>query len=95
MGFDNMLTRNINGVDFPLTPEDEIELLAEWAANAPSEPAPPTLEDIQAQRLVAYKSESDPLKIEADYEAYTNGHAPDYDAWVAKVEEIKERYPIP
>lgn len=89
------MTKNVNGVDIDLTPEEEAEVLAQWAANTPPEPQPPTLADIQAQRLAAYRAESDPLKIEADYDAFVNEQVANYSAWIAKVEEIKERYPIP
>lgn len=46
-------------------------------------------------RAAAYTSESDPLKIEADYDALKNGEAPDYTKWMEKVAEIKARYPFP
>ncbi|HEJ1886681.1 TPA: hypothetical protein SLV55_002402, partial [Pseudomonas aeruginosa] len=39
--------------------------------------------------------ESDPLKTEAEFDAIKAGTEPDYSAWVAKVEEIKARYPLP
>ncbi|MDG3618815.1 hypothetical protein L5B92_32070, partial [Pseudomonas aeruginosa] len=39
--------------------------------------------------------ESDPLKTEAEFDAIKAGTEPDYRAWVAKVEEIKARYPLP
>lgn len=50
---------------------------------------------VQVQRLAAYRLESDPLKIEADYDAQISGAVPDYSAWIAKVHEIKARYPLP
>lgn len=59
------------------------------------EALPLTLEQVQATRLQAYRVESDPLKIEAEYDALSNGTEPDYAAWVLKVEEIKARYPLP
>ena len=34
------------------------------------------------------------FKNEADYEAIVNGTEPDYTAWLAKVAEIKLRYPF-
>jgi len=46
-------------------------------------------------RSSAYTSESDPLKIEADYDALKTGVAPDYTKWMEKVAEIKARYPFP
>lgn len=60
-----------------------------------SEPVPLTLEEVQALRRAAYVAESDPLKNEADYDALINGTEPDYTAWIAAVEAIKARYPLP
>ncbi|MDV7979566.1 hypothetical protein R4K02_21055 [Pseudomonas aeruginosa] len=48
-----------------------------------------------AARANAYRLESDPLKTEAEFDAIKAGTEPDYSAWVAKVEEIKDRYPLP
>ncbi|MCS9066156.1 hypothetical protein N0700_30600 [Pseudomonas aeruginosa] len=48
-----------------------------------------------AARADAYRLESDPLKTEAEFDAIKAGTEPDYSAWVAKVEEIKARYPLP
>lgn len=56
---------------------------------------PPTLEQIRELRRAAYVAESDPIKNEADYDALVNGTAPDYTAWMAAVEAIKARYPLP
>lgn len=56
---------------------------------------PLTLEQIQALRRAAYVAESDPLKIEAEHDSLVNGTAPDYTAWLAAVEAIKARYPLP
>ncbi|WP_326901441.1 hypothetical protein P8F81_03510 [Kosakonia cowanii] len=50
---------------------------------------------VASQRLAAYRAESDQLKTEADYNAIADGVAPDYTAWIAKVKEIKARYPMP
>jgi hypothetical protein len=44
-----------------------------------------------ANRAAAYKSESDPLYIEWQYDQSDEGEA----NWRAKVLEIKERYPLP
>lgn len=46
-------------------------------------------------RRAAYVAESDPIKNEADYDALVSGTAPDYTAWIAAVEAIKARYPLP
>lgn len=35
------------------------------------------------------------LKTEAEFDAIKAGVEPDYGAWIAKVEEIKSRYPMP
>ena len=59
------------------------------------EPVPLTLEQIQDLRRAAYVAESDPIKNEADYDALLNGTEPDYTAWIAAVEAIKARYPLP
>lgn len=60
-----------------------------------AEPVAPSLEQVQALRSAAYRAESDPIKIEAEYDAMEAGTEPDYTAWRAKVAEIKERYPLP
>lgn len=36
-----------------------------------------------------------PLRLEAEYDALKAGSEPDYRAWVAKIDEIKARYPLP
>ena len=59
------------------------------------EPVPLTLEQIQDLRRAAYVAESDPIKNEADYDALVNGTEPDYTAWMAAVEAIKARFPLP
>ena len=51
------------------------------------------LASVQAKRLLAYREESNPLK--AEFDAIKAGVEPDYGAWIAKVEEIKSRYPMP
>ncbi|HCP6208106.1 hypothetical protein QCC20_15575 [Pseudomonas aeruginosa] len=48
-----------------------------------------------AARADAYRLESDPLKTEAEFDAIKAGTEPDYSAWIAKVEEIKARFPLP
>lgn len=54
-----------------------------------------TIEQIQKLRQDTYRAESDHLKTEAEYDAAIAGENPDYTAWLAKVAEIKERYPLP
>ena len=61
----------------------------------PPPPAPDTMEQVQAKRQAAYVAESDPLKNEAEYDAIIAGTEPDYTAWLAKVDEIKARLPLP
>lgn len=58
-------------------------------------PTPLTLEQVQDMRRRAYAAESDPIKNEADYDALVSDTAPDYTAWIAAVEAIKARYPLP
>ncbi|EFQ62370.1 hypothetical protein PFWH6_3896 [Pseudomonas fluorescens WH6] len=48
-----------------------------------------------ASRRAAYLSESDPLRLEADYDALSQGLEPDYTAWLASVAAIKARFPLP
>jgi len=56
---------------------------------------PMSAERIQALRQAAYRDESDPLKNEAEYDAMVAGTEVDYSVWMAKVAEIKLRYPMP
>lgn len=53
------------------------------------------IEDVWSQRKSAYILESDGLKMEADYDAISSDSQPDYSAWLAKVSEIKLRFPLP
>lgn len=46
-------------------------------------------------RRTAYLAESDPLRLEADYDALSKGLEPDYSNWLASVAAIKARYPLP
>lgn len=48
-----------------------------------------------ASRRSAYLAESDPLRLEADYDALSQGLTPDYTTWLASVAAIKARYPLP
>lgn len=58
---------------------------------APLQPAPPppTAEEQQAARRAAYIAESDPLFFKAQ-----RGEAT-FEEWQAKIEEIRDRYPLP
>lgn len=76
--------------------------LNEWLKDNTPEPRKTEQELIQdkynewlSNRSQAYLKESDPLKIEAEYDAMKNGTQPDYTKWMEKVAEIKARYPFP
>lgn len=60
-------------------------------------PQPGVLSEVEARllRQQAYRAEADPLKLEAEYDALVNGVEPDLGPWMAKVAEIKQRYPLP
>ena len=45
--------------------------------------------DIATKRAERYKLESDPLKIEAEYDAQIAGIKPDYTEWINAVQKIK------
>ena len=64
-------------------------------AKAAAEVRDQALVSAQAKRLLAYREESDPLKTEAEFDAITVGVEPDDGAWIAKVADIKSRYPMP
>ena len=53
------------------------------------------IDTVLASRRAAYLCESDPLRLEADYDALSKGLEPDYSAWFASVAAIKARYPLP
>ncbi|HBO2590094.1 TPA: hypothetical protein L4I34_003134 [Pseudomonas aeruginosa] len=53
------------------------------------------LEEVRELRREAYRRESDPIRLEEEFDARRAGRAPDYSAYDAKVEEIKARYPLP
>ncbi|RUI17850.1 hypothetical protein [Pseudomonas aeruginosa] len=53
------------------------------------------LAEVQELRRQAYRTESDPLRLEAEFDAIAAGTEPDLEAWVAAVQAIKERYPLP
>lgn len=68
----------------------------DWSLlKSPAEQELEQREAIRAQRLQAYRAESDPLRLEAEFDAITAGTKPDLAAWVAAVRAIKERYPLP
>lgn len=71
----------------------DIRANEEWDAVL-NPPAIETQPDPRALRSAAYRLESDPLKIEAEYDALITCTGPDYSLWVAKVAEIKNRYPL-
>ncbi|MBD8090992.1 hypothetical protein IFT48_13400 [Pseudomonas fluorescens] len=53
------------------------------------------LDSLLKARKAAYVSESDPLRLEADYDAMSHGLEPDYAKWFASVAAIKARFPLP
>ncbi len=57
------------------------------------EPPKHTIEETIALRKSAYFTESDPLYLSAVYSAIKNDTGADLTDWVAKVDEIKQRYP--
>ncbi|HEJ1166409.1 TPA: hypothetical protein SLU36_001288 [Pseudomonas aeruginosa] len=50
---------------------------------------------VLARRAEAYRLESDPIKTEVEFDSIRAGVETDCAAWLAKVEEIKARYPLP
>ncbi|WP_447593543.1 hypothetical protein [Aquipseudomonas campi] len=60
----------------------------------PEQPFAPQQLDPLTARRAAYATESDHLKVEAEYDALLSGTDPDYAAWIAAVTAIKERYPL-
>lgn len=60
-----------------------------------AEKARADLEFSLSNRRAAYVAESDPLRMEADYDALILGLEPDYSAWLASVAAIKARFPLP
>ena len=77
-----------------MTEINEIELEADiaesqaaWEANANER----AIAEVEALRQAAYQSESDPLffKYQRDEDGITKA------AWLAKVQEIRDRYPMP
>jgi hypothetical protein len=52
-------------------------------------PVPPTLEEQEANRRAAYSAEADPLAMQMLREEATKAE------WLAKIDEIKVRYPYP
>ncbi|GAB3469160.1 hypothetical protein GCM10027398_17720 [Azotobacter salinestris] len=108
--YDSALNKTMPADAVKITHEQRAELLAGHSARklikpgaggrpTLQSPPEPTVEQkrhaVLAQRSRAYRLESDPLKLEAEYDALIAGTEPDYSAWLAKVAEIKERYPLP
>lgn len=73
-------------IDFSKMITTEDRLASEWRVK---------METALASRRASYLSESDPLRLEADYDALSQGREPDYAAWLASVAAIKERFPLP
>lgn len=78
----------VNGVNVPFTAQEEADYEAEKIAAAAAAPAMREIE-IKHQRLSAYKAEADKLFFEEQ-----RGEVP-VGTWVAKVAEIKARFPKP
>ncbi|MCC5725760.1 hypothetical protein LH483_29045, partial [Klebsiella pneumoniae] len=53
------------------------------------------LAEVQELRRQAYRTESDPLRLEAECAAIAAGAEPDLEAWIAAVLAIKARYTLP
>lgn len=88
---ENQVARLVDGAWlFEDTPDPE----SEEPEPVPDD-APLTAEQVAANRRKVYAVESDPLKIEAEYDAIIAGVEPDYTAWLAKVDDIKNRHPMP
>lgn len=83
-----------NGELVDLTPAEIEEKAMRKAAYDAAEPQR-ALDEAIAKRTARYAAESDPLKIEAEYDAQVNNTEPDYTAWMAKVAEIKADIPLP
>jgi hypothetical protein len=75
-----------------LLPEGSVPITDKEAEALRPQPPEP---DYRALRAQAYRNESDPLRNEADFDSLISGTEPDYSAWIAKVQEIKLRYPKP
>lgn len=54
-----------------------------------------SLENVLYERKIRYKLESDPIKLEAEYDALIADTVPDYTQWIAAVALIKEELPLP
>ena len=81
-------TKNVNGVDVPLNPDEIAELEArdaEWAAGEVDRKTEAT----RLMRAAAMVAEADPLFFK-----YQAGEIPKED-WEAKRTEIRARYPYP
>jgi hypothetical protein len=73
----------------PVTDEADIGMLYQDGQFIPAPPVMPTAEEQEALRKAAYIAESDPLFFK-----YQRGDATK-EEWLAKIEEIKARYPDP
>jgi len=79
---------NIDGNRVQYTPEEEAARDAEEKADADGAPAR-AAERVQVSRRAAYQAEADTLFFEEQRGEVPSG------TWVAKVEEIKTRFPKP
>jgi hypothetical protein len=74
-------------VEVPLKPHANCEWDGSTWVDVP--PPPPTAEEQEALRKAAYIAESDPLFFKYQRDEATK------EEWLAKIEEIKARYPDP
>jgi len=87
----------INGINFVNVPADPAILLemgvseAEVATRLDALAKENEYKEIVSNRLTAYKTESDPLYMEAQFD----GTPESFNVWKDKVTEIKARYPLP
>lgn len=98
--FENTIQRLSDNAFIPTDPlnrdyQEYLDWVAQGNEPEPYVEPPLTLEQIYALRQQAYQNESDPIKVEAEYDAMVAGVEPDYTAWIMKVQEIKDRYPLP
>jgi hypothetical protein len=84
---------NLFGLDDNVVPpSDYTEITIEEAREIAASKVPPFLPDpefVRMERAYAYSQEADPLFFKSQ-----RGEATEAE-WLAKVEEIKERYPYP
>lgn len=73
------MTKNVNGVDVDLTPEEEAEVRARWAANVP------TVADLQARKWEQIKAERERRTRTGGYLVGTNWFHSDPDSRIQQI----------